>query len=356
MKKRIAVVPGDGAGIEVIREAVKVLRALAPGASNELALTEFDWGAERYLRDGVSLPEGALEMLQRDFDAILLGALGDPRVPDNKYAMEILFGFRFGLDLYANIRPVKLLHPSLNPLKKHDRIDFVIYRENTEGLYARLGGNFKPGTRDEVAIQEDLNTWKGVERIMRFAFDCARGHGRKRLVMCDKSNALPHAHGLWQRVFKEMREEYPDIESRNMYVDNMAFQMIRDPSQFEVIVTCNMFGDILSDEGAALVGGLGVTPSANVNHERVSMFEPVHGSAPDIAGKSLANPVGAVLTSAMMLEHLGMTREAALIEETVRASIAEGKTTRDLGGSLGTREVGDWLANRVAAAATARSG
>ncbi|HXE74258.1 MAG TPA: isocitrate/isopropylmalate dehydrogenase family protein [Candidatus Xenobia bacterium] len=350
MKKRIAVVPGDGAGIEVIREAVKVLRALGPAASHELELTEFDWGAERFLRDGVSLPEGALEMLERDFDAILLGALGDPRLPDNKYAMEILFGFRFGLDLYANIRPVKLLHPSLNPLQKPERIDFVIYRENTEGLYARLGGTFKQGTRDEVGIQQDLNTWKGVERIMRFAFDCARGHGRKRLVMCDKSNALPHAHGVWQRVFKTMREEYPDIDSRHIYVDNLAFQMIRDPSQFEVIVTCNMFGDILSDEGAALVGGLGVTPSANVNPERVSMFEPVHGSAPDIAGKNLANPVGAVLTAAMMLEHLGMTKEAAVIEEAVRASIAEGKTTRDLGGALGTREVGDWLANRVAAA------
>jgi len=173
--------------------------------------------------------------------------------------------------------------------------------------------------------------------------------------MCDKSNALPNAHGLWQRVFKTMREEYPDIESRHMYVDNLAFQMIRDPAQFDVIVTCNMFGDILSDEGAALVGGLGVAASANVNPESVSMFEPVHGSAPDIAGKNLANPLGAVLTSAMMLEYLGMTKEAAVIEEAVRASIAEGKTTRDLGGSLGTAAVGDWLANRVSAAATTRT-
>ncbi len=355
MKKRIAVVPGDGVGVEVIREAVKVLRALAPAASHELAFPEFDWGADRYLRDGVSFPADAREMLRRDFDAILLGALGDPRVPDNKYAMDILFGLRFGLDLYANIRPVKLLHPSLSPLKGRDKIDFVIYRENTEGSYVGLGGNFKKGTRDEVAIQEDLNTWKGVERILRFAFDCARGHGRKRLVLCDKSNAMPHAHGLWQRVFKAMREEYPDIESRHMYVDNLAFQMIRDPSQFDCIVTCNMFGDILSDEGAALVGGLGVAASANVNPESVSMFEPVHGSAPDIAGKNLANPLGAVLTSAMMLEHLGMTKDAAVIEEAVRASLAEGKTTRELGGSLGTTEVGDWLANRVSATATTRT-
>ncbi len=347
MKKRIAVVPGDGIGIDVTREAVKVLRAVGQVGGHELSFTEFDWGAERFLRDGVSFPVDALEMLRRDFDAILLGALGDPRVPDNKYAMDILFGLRFGLDLFANIRPVKLLHPSLSPLKKYDQIDFVIFRENTEGLYAGVGGNFKKGTQDEVATQEDINTWKGVERIIRFAFDSARGHGRKRLVMSDKSNALTYGHGLWQRVFKALQPDYPDIDSLHLYIDNLAFQIIRDPTQFDVIVTCNLFGDILSDEGGALVGGLGVAPSGNVNPAGLSMFEPVHGSAPDLAGKNLANPLGAILAAAMMLDYLGMRKEAGWIEDAVRASLAEGKTTKDLGGSLGTAEVGDWLASFI---------
>ncbi len=349
MKKRIAVVPGDGIGIEVTREAVKVLQAVAQAGGHQLAFTEFDWGAERYLREGVSLPEGALEMLKRDFDVILLGALGDPRIPDMSHAKDILFGMRFGLEQFANIRPVKLLHPSLSALKKYDKIDFIIFRENTEGLYAGMGGNFKKGTRDEVAIQEDINTWKGVERIIRLAFDYARGHGRKRLVMSDKSNALTYGHDIWQRVFAAMQPEYPDVESWHLYVDNLAFQMIKDPTQFDVIATCNMFGDIVSDEGAALVGGLGIAPSGNVNPDGISMFEPVHGSAPKYAGKNVANPLGAILTAGMLLDHIGMTQEATWVEDAVRASLAEGKTTKDLGGPLGTREVGDWLANFISA-------
>ena len=355
MKKRIAVVPGDGIGIDVTREAVKVLQAVAQAGGHQLAFTEFDWGAERYLREGVSLPDGALEMLRRDFDAILLGALGDPRIPDMSHAKDILFGMRFGLEQFANIRPVKLLHPSLSALKKYDHIDFIIFRENTEGLYAGLGGNFKKGTRDEVAIQEDINTWKGVERIIRLAFDYARSHARKRLVMSDKSNALTFGHDIWQRVFAAMQPEYPDIESRHLYVDNLAFQMIKNPTQFDVIVTCNMFGDIVSDEGAALVGGLGIAPSGNVNPDGISMFEPVHGSAPKYAGKNHANPLGAILTAAMLLDHLGLTAEAGWVEDAVRASLAEGQTTKDLGGSLGTREVGDWLAHFIASHATSSS-
>ncbi|MFQ5663267.1 MAG: 3-isopropylmalate dehydrogenase [Terriglobia bacterium] len=355
MKKRIAVVPGDGIGIEVTREAVKVLAAVTQTAGHDFDCVEFDWGAERYLREGVSLPAGALEMLRREFDAILLGALGDPRLPDMKHAADILFGMRFGLDLYANIRPVKLLHPALTPLRQPGAIDFLILRENTEGLYASMGGNFKKGTRDEVALQEDVNTYKGVERIIRYAFEYARGHGRKRLVMSDKSNALTYGHDLWQRVFAQLAPRYPEISSRHLYVDNLTFQMTKNPAQFDVIVTCNMFGDIVSDLGAALVGGLGLAASGNVNPEGISMFEPVHGSAPKYAGQNVADPLGAILSAAMLLDHLGLRQESAWVEEAVRASITEGKATRDLGGSWKTSEVGEWLANYIGARFPARA-
>ncbi|MBI2955883.1 MAG: 3-isopropylmalate dehydrogenase [Acidobacteria bacterium] len=354
MKKRIAVVPGDGIGVDVTREAVKVLEAVGQAAGHQFDLVEFDWGADRYLREGVSLPAGALDDLRGNFDVILLGALGDPRIPDMSHAKDILFGMRFGLDLFCNLRPVKLLHPSLTPLKKFTEIDFVIVRENTEGLYAGIGGNFKKGTPDEVALQEDVNTYKGVERIIRFAFDYARAHGRKRLVMSDKSNALTYGHDLWQRLFAQLAPQYSDIESRHLYVDNLAFQMVKNPAQWDVIVTCNMFGDIVSDLGAALVGGLGIAPSGNLNPAGISMFEPVHGSAPKYAGKNVANPLGAILTVGMLLDHLGLREEAGWVEEAARASLADGQTARDLGGSLGTREVGDWLANYITARYPAR--
>ncbi len=348
-RKRIAVIPGDGVGKEVIPEAVKVLRAVAAADNREVALTEFDWGADRYLRDGTTLPKDAVEMFRRDFDAILLGAMGDPRVPSNVHAAEILFGLRFKLDLYVNARPCVLFDKRLTPLKDRAEkdVNFVVFRENTEGLYVGMGGFFKKGTPDEIATQEDLNTRKGVERIMRYAFDFARRYGLKRVCMSDKSNALAYGHDLWQRVFKEVRAEYAEIESSHMYIDNLLMQMVRDPSQFQVIVTCNLFGDIASDLGAQLAGGLGLAPSGNLHPGQVSLFEPVHGSAPGIAGKNLANPMGAILTVGMMLAYLGWTAEGQIVQDAVRAAIREGKTTTDLGGSLGTREVGDWLANAV---------
>jgi 3-isopropylmalate dehydrogenase len=350
-KLRIAVIPGDGIGQEVIPEAVRVLEA----AGADLALTHFDWGAERYLRDRVSVPPEGFASLARDFDAILVGALGDPRVPSNIHAKEILLGMRFQMDLYANVRPVRLLDASLCPLKgiEPKDVDFVVIRENTEGVYGDLGGVFKQGTADEVAIQEDINTRKGVERIIRYAFEyCAKsrkldGSPRRRVLMCDKSNAMTHAGGLWQRVFKEIAAEYSGIEAAHMYVDALAMQMVRDPRGFDVIVTNNMFGDILTDLAAALQGGLGMAASGNLNPGKTSMFEPVHGSAPPIAGKNMANPFGAILTAAMMLTHLGMTAEAAKIEAAVLEAVRQKKTTADLGGSLGTREAGEWVAKRV---------
>ena len=349
--KKIAVLPGDGIGRDVILEAVKVIRA--SGAPVEI--NQFDWGAARFLADGVTVPPDGFAMLGREFDAILVGAFGDPRVPSNIHAKEILLGMRFKMDLYANVRPVRLLDSSLCPLKGMEPkdVDFVVVRENTEGVYGDLGGVFKQGTDDEVAIQEDINTRKGVERVIRYAFDyCEKnvksdGVRRSRVLLCDKSNAMTHAGGLWQRVFREVSGEYPQIRAQHMYVDALCMQMVRDPRQFDVIVTNNMFGDIITDLAAGLQGGLGMAASGNIHPGKTSMFEPVHGSAPPIAGKNVANPMGAILTAAMMLAHLGMAGEAKKIEVAVLEAVRQKKTTQDIGGSLGTREVGDWVAARV---------
>jgi 3-isopropylmalate dehydrogenase len=357
--KRIAVIPGDGIGKEVIPQAVRVIEA----AGADLALTYFDWGADRYLADKVTVPPDGFASLARDFDAILVGAFGDPRVPSNIHAREILLGMRCQMDLYANVRPVRLLNASLCPLKGIEPrdLDFVVIRENTEGVYGDLGGVFKQGTADEIAIQEDVNTRKGVARIISYAFDyCASnkkvdGSPRRRVLMCDKSNAMTHAGSLWQRVFKEVAAEYsnPKIETQHMYVDALCMQMVRDPRGFDVIVTNNMFGDILTDLAAGLQGGLGMAASANLHPGRSSMrcsgmFEPVHGSAPSIAGKNIANPFGAILTAAMMLAHLGMLGEAQRIEAAVLDAVRQKKTTADIGGTLGTREVGEWVAESIA--------
>ncbi|MGA8213531.1 MAG: 3-isopropylmalate dehydrogenase [Candidatus Sulfotelmatobacter sp.] len=350
-KKRIAVIPGDGIGQEVILQALKVIRA--SGAAVELS--EFDWGADRYLRDGMTVPPDGFAMLDRDFDAILAGAFGDPRVPTNIHAREILLGMRFKMDLYANVRPVRLLDAAFCPLKgvEPKDVDFVVIRENTEGVYTDAGGVFKQGTADEIAIQEDINTRKGVERIIRYAFEyCERhtkidGSPRQRVLMCDKSNAMTHAGGLWQRVFKEVSGEHPQIAAQHMYVDALCMQMVRDPRVFDVIVTNNMFGDIVTDLAAGLQGGLGMAASGNIHPGKTSMFEPVHGSAPAIAGKNVANPFGAILTAAMMLGHLGLTKEAEKIEAAVLEAVRQKKTTQDIGGTLGTRETGEWVAKRV---------
>ncbi len=351
-KKRIAIIAGDGIGKEVIPQAVKVMQAT--GAAVEF--TSFDWGADRYLADKVTVPSEGFTTLARNFDAILVGAFGDPRVPSNIHAKEILLGMRCQMDLYANVRPVGLLDAALCPLKGVEPrdLDFVVIRENTEGVYGDLGGVFKRGTPDEVAIQEDINTRKGVERIIRYAFEyCASnrkldGSPRRRVLMCDKSNAMTHAGGLWQRAFKEVAVAYPQIETQHMYVDALCMQVVRDPRGFDVIVTNNMFGDIITDLAAGLQGGLGMAASGNLHPGRTSMFEPVHGSAPPIAGQNIANPFGAILTAAMMLAHLGMSSEAQKIEAAVLEAVRQKKATADIGGTLGTRETGQWVAERVA--------
>ncbi|HEY1422205.1 MAG TPA: 3-isopropylmalate dehydrogenase [Candidatus Acidoferrum sp.] len=346
---RIAVIPGDGIGKEVTPEAVKAIRSVVKSARRPIEFVEFDWGADKFLREGVTLPAGAVEMLANEFDAILFGALGDPRVPSNQHAADILLGLRFKLDLYVNARPVELFHERLTPLRDRSTADvnFIVFRENTEGLYVGVGGFFKKDTADEIAVQEDVNSRKGVERIIRYAFEYAQSRKLKRLCMSDKSNAMTFAHDLWQRVFKQVRAEYPEVESRHLYIDTLAMEVVRDPRQFDVIVTCNLFGDIISDLGAQLAGGLGLAPSGNIHPGRTSLFEPVHGSAPNIAGKGIANPLGSILTSALMMDFLGWHEEGDALRDAVRAAVNEKFVTPDLAGEKKTVEVGDWVAARV---------
>ncbi|HKT82591.1 MAG TPA: isocitrate/isopropylmalate dehydrogenase family protein [Solirubrobacterales bacterium] len=342
MTHRIALLPGDGAGQEVLPEAVKVIRA----TGTDIEFEEFEVGGSRVLRGEPALPDDVFAAAAAA-DSILFGAVGDPRVPDVGYPAQVLLRMRFELDLYANLRPARLYDPRLSPLKDDAfrEVDLLVIRENTEGIYVGMGGRFKRGTPEEVAVQEDVNTRLGVERIVALGFEEAR----RDLCLVDKSNAMQHAGGLWQDVWNDAQARLTTAATtRHLYADAAAMELVRDPSQFDVIVTNNLFGDILSDLCAQLIGGMGVAPSANINPQtRAGLFEPVHGSAPKIAGQGIVNPIGAVLSGAMMLGHLGLAREADAIEAAVRAAIREGECTRDLGGTLSTAEAGDAIARRV---------
>jgi len=346
---RIAVIPGDGIGVDVTTEAVKVLRAAAEVFGTNLDLEMLPYGADYYLQTGISLPPNGYATLRDDFNAIYIGALGDPRIPDMRHARDILLGTRFELDLYVNHRPVKLLHERLCPLKDRGPkdVNFVVFRENTEGVYVNIGGRFKAGTEDEVAIQEEINTFKGVHRIVKHAFEHAKANGLTKVCMADKSNAMTQGHALWQRVYWDLARQYPGIEATHLYIDALTMQMVKNPGQFQVIVTNNMFGDIVTDLGAQLQGGLGLAASGNLHPGRTSMFEPVHGSAPKYAGKNVANPVGAILSAALMLEYLGLKKEAAAIEAAVKDAVVSGHGTAEIGGTLGTRETGDHIASAI---------
>jgi 3-isopropylmalate dehydrogenase len=318
-----------------------VLRA----AGSDFEFQDYDVNADQYMRTGKPIPDAVWTELQKA-DAILFGAVGDPRVNDAAYLAGVLLRLRFELDLYVNLRPAKLYDERLSPLRREDRrhLDLLIVRENTEGLYVGMGGRFKKGTEDEVAVQEDLNTYLGVTRIIEYAF----GVAQREVVMVDKSNAMTHAGGLWQDRWKAIARKHPRIKTRHLYVDAAAMQLVRDPSQFEVMVTGNLFGDILSDLTAELIGGMGIAPSGNVNPEtKRGLFEPVHGTAPDIAGRGLVNPIGAILSASMMVRHLGHTDMASAIEGAVESAIRAGETTRDVGGSLSTSECGDAVAKRL---------
>jgi 3-isopropylmalate dehydrogenase len=347
---RIAAIPGDGIGPEVTAEAVELLRTADSRFGLDLDIVHWPHGADRFLETGETLSDAEVDDLRRNYDAILVGALGDPRVPDNRHARDILLGLRFKLDLYVNYRPVRLFHERFTPLRDRGagEIDFAIFRENTEGVYVGMGGVFKRGTPDEVAIQEDVNTRRGVERIIRAAFRHADERNLERVTMSDKANAMEHAGGLWRRVFAEVGEEYPHLEKEALYVDMLAMDLVRRPDRYRVIVTGNLFGDILSDLGAQLVGGLGLSASANLNPGHTSLFEPVHGSAPDLVGTGTANPAAAMLSAALLLDHVGATEAARAVEAAVEAALAAGETTPDLGGRLDTRGAGAAVRARLA--------
>jgi len=347
---KIAVIPGDGIGPEVTREALKVLRTVSEKAGFEYQTVEYDFGAERYLKTGETLPDSALNEL-KEMDAIFLGAVGDPRVEPGILEKGILLKLRFGLDQYINLRPVKLYPGVWTPLrdKGPEDIDFVVIRENTEGLYLGLGGIMREGTLDEVAIQEMVNTRKGVERCVRYAFEYTRRRNRKKkLTLCDKANVLTYVHGLWRRVFEEVGKEYPDIEKDYAFVDATCMWMVKNPEWFDVIVTCNMFGDIITDLGAIIQGGMGIAAGANINPQGVSMFEPIHGSAPKYAGKNMANPLAAICAVQMMLEQIGEDEAARMVDNAIVKTLSSGKI-KDLSARSGlhTDEIGDMVVRYI---------
>lgn len=342
MTFRIALYPGDGIGPEVLDQARRVLTAAQERVGGfALEMTRFPWGGDYYFQEGRVAPPDLLDRL-RGFDAIFLGALGDPaRIPDH-VTLDPLMRMRQGFDQYACLRPCRLLAGVKSPLADAGTIDLVVVRENSEGEYAICGGRVRQGEPDEVAIQTAVHSRRGVERIVRFGFELARTR-RRRLTMITKSNALRYGMVLWDDVLECVKGDYPDVEANRQHADAAAMDLVRRPAMYDVIVASNLFGDVLSDLGGAIVGGLGLAPSANINPERrfPSMFEPVHGSAPDIAGKGIANPVAQILSGAMMLEWLGQTQAAELIRRAVGAAIVSGARTPDLGGKLTTVQMTD---------------
>ncbi|MEE9240719.1 MAG: isocitrate/isopropylmalate family dehydrogenase [bacterium] len=348
---RLAVILGDGVGHDVLPVMVDVVTEAAGACGIAVEPTVYNYGAAHYLEHGIPQPEdvnGLVRDLAARNDAIMFGSAGlDPRIPPEVNCRDLLRALRYEHDLYANLRPAPLLDQRFSPLRKEVPIDLVVVRENTEGLMARMGGNLKKGTTDEVAITEDINTYKGVERICRYAFEYARENDYPKVTMSDKHGGVPHAHGLWQRVFWEVSERFPDVEGEHKFIDTLCMELIQFPDHFGVLVTNNMFGDILSDLCAGLVGGVGLAASGCIHPGRVCMFEPVHGTAPDIALKGIANPFAAVLTGRIMLNTLGHKEAAALIWEAVKSAVREGQLTGDLGGDLNTRGVGEFLCKKV---------
>jgi 3-isopropylmalate dehydrogenase len=346
----VAVIPGDGTGPEVVAEGIKVLNAAAEKCGFQLRYTYYDLGGERYLRTGETLPESVLSEL-RQFKSIFLGAIGHPRVKPGVLEKEILLRTRFELDQYINLRPVKLYEGVDTPLKGKGAadIDFIVVRENTEGLYAGAGGVLRKGTRDEVATQESVNTRKGVERCIRFAFELTRSRNkRKKLTLCGKTNVLTFAFDLWQRAFNEVATEYPDVTTDYAHVDATCMWMVKNPEWFDVIVTDNMFGDIITDLGAMIQGGLGIACGGNINPEGVSMFEPMGGSAPKYTGQNVINPLAAILAAGMLIEYLGEKEGASLIDNAVQKALKSDIKSLDAGKmGMGTHEVGDLIARYV---------
>lgn len=347
---KIAVLPGDGTGPEVVAEGIKVLNTAAGKYGFKLDLTHYDFGGERYMRTGETLPDSAIEEL-KGFQAIFLGAIGHPDVKPGILEKGILLNLRFALDQYINLRPVKLYPGVETPLKDKGpaEIDFVVVRENSEGLYVGAGGVLKKGTADEVAVQESINTRKGVERCLRYAFEyCQKRNQRKKLTLCGKTNVLTFAFNLWERTFYEVAKDYPDVKTDYAHVDATCMWMVKNPEWFDVIVTDNMFGDIITDLGAMIQGGMGIAAGGNINPEGVSMFEPIGGSAPKYTGQNIINPMAAIMAGQMMLEVLGESQAAAAIEQAAMKVVSE-KLKSMSAGKMGysTTQVGDLVAGLI---------
>ena len=346
----IAVIPGDGIGKEVVPEGIRVVDAAGRRFGFQCHWREFDWSCERYVRTGSMMPMDGLEQL-RSFHAIFLGAVGRPDVPDHISLWGLLIPIRRAFRQYVNLRPVRLFEGIETPLKnwKPGEIDFCIVRENNEGEYSNIGGRLYEGTEEEMAVQQTVFTRKGVNRVMRYAFGLARKRN-KHLTSATKSNGIIHTMPFWDQCFREIASEYPDVRIDQFHIDILTAHFVRHPDWFDVVVGSNLFGDILSDLGPAVVGSIGIAPSANLNPEKEfpSMFEPVHGSAPDIAGKGIANPIGQIWSGAMMLRHLGIPEAADVIEKAIVDTLAQGKVrTPDIGGTASTSELGSAIASRV---------
>jgi 3-isopropylmalate dehydrogenase len=346
---KIAVIPGDGTGLEQVTEGIKVLKAAQQKFNFQMETVHYDLGGERYLRSGEILPESVLDEL-KSFDAIFLGAIGHPDVKPGILEKGLLLQLRFALDLYVNLRPVKLFPGVSTPLKDKgpEDIDFVVVRENTEGLYSGAGGFLRKGTAHEVAVQESVNTRFGVERCLRYAFEYSRDKRRRKLTLCGKTNVLTYAFDLWERVFHELGQEYPDVERDYAHVDAICMWMVKNPEWFDVIVTDNMFGDIITDLGAMIQGGMGIAAGGNIHPGRVSMFEPIGGSAPKYTGKGVINPLASICAGAMMLDFLGESEAALKIESSV-AEVCRTKLKSLNAGQMGfsTAEVGDLVAEML---------
>ncbi len=354
--KRIAVIPGDGIGPEVVREGLRVLERVASIEGLAVQTTPYPFGAEHHLRTKELLPDAAFEEI-RGHDAVLLGAIGDPRLPAGFLEFGIVARLRFGLDLYANLRPVKLYDAALTPLrdKGPEDLDFEVVRENTEDAYAGMWGQFKKGTPDEIATQEILFTRKGVERVLRFAFErCSARDRRRKLTLLTKANAI-RAMELWTRAFAEVGAEYPDVTREHQYIDAACMYVVTQPEQYDTVVTSNMFGDIFTDLGAALVGGLGLAASANLHPGQVSLFESIHGSAPAFAGQNRANPLATIMAVSMMLDYLGAPTAAARVEQAVIRLLRSHRLPNlGMDSGVGTRQVGDLVLAELEGAAAPR--
>ncbi len=345
---RIAVLGGDGIGPEVVAEGLKVLRAAGEVYGFTAETTDYPYGTDHFLATGEKFPDSALDAM-RQHDAVFLGAIGDPRVEVGMLERAIIAGLRFQLDLYVNLRPIKLYDERLCPLKGKtpDDIDFVVVRENTEDAYAGIGGILKKGTPNEVAMQSMVYTRNGVERVIRYAFDlCRKRNQKRRLTLVDKANAI-RAQDIWTRVFAEVAKEYPDIETDHGYVDATCMWFLKKPEWYDTIVTPNLFGDIITDLGAAIQGGMGIAASGNIHPGKVSMFEPIHGSAPKYAGKNVANPIAAIAAVGMMLDYLGEHEAGAAIDSAIQTLLTSGKVQNLRAGTHATNDVGDWTVELI---------